>query len=91
MKGISFDGGYGRTGRIYAEEAKCSICLEQQTCIVIDQSEGEYNAGCVCERCTSMLFHPKLRQQEQALQKLVRISEDLGLYEQESARGLRGE
>lgn len=46
-----FDGNYGRKGTIIVGEAECDVCKQDRACIIIDQSEGEYNAGHICGEC----------------------------------------
>lgn len=52
---IRFDANYGRCGTIRRATAKCCGCGEEKLCIVVDQSEGEYNPGAVCSKCADAL------------------------------------
>jgi hypothetical protein len=51
-----FDANYGRTGKIQVADATCDVCQQAAPCIVIDQSEGEYEAGHICAECARKAF-----------------------------------
>lgn len=48
-----FDGNYGRQGIIEVGDATCDVCKQVRVCIIVDASEGEYNAGNVCPECVT--------------------------------------
>ena len=54
---IEFEAGYGRTGIIEVLEIKCDAGDKKEYCLCIDSSEGEYSAGSICQRCSSIMFN----------------------------------
>jgi len=60
-KVIEFDGGYGRTGTVEVEVAICCACKKSKLCLVIDQSEKEYEPGSICNDCAAAMFAEQTR------------------------------
>jgi hypothetical protein len=52
----TFDGNYGREGRIWTEIAVCDVCKQRNRVLCIDASEGEYSAGQICLDCITNAF-----------------------------------
>lgn len=50
-----FEAGYGRRGSIWFEEAKCCVCNKIKMVLCIDNSEGEYGSGKICQECIQKL------------------------------------
>jgi len=53
---IEFDGGYGRTGTVEVKAAICCSCKTVKSCLVVDQSQDEYESGNICQDCIAALF-----------------------------------
>lgn len=52
---LAFEGGYGRIGIIWIDRQMCVCCKNRKECLVVDQSEGEYNQASVCFDCIDLL------------------------------------
>ncbi len=48
---ITFEAGYDRTGVIWIEICKCSVCKNMKKCLCIDSSAEEYGPGNICKDC----------------------------------------
>lgn len=51
-----FEGGYGRTGVISLGDGVCALCGKSALCLIVDQSEGEYEPGMACQDCIGRAF-----------------------------------
>lgn len=52
---ISFEACYGRIGIIWIGKDECLSCKTVKQCLIVDQSEGEYNQGVICFDCINIL------------------------------------
>ena len=57
MDKITFEAGYGETGKIWLNTLEpCAVCKQSAVCLNIDSSDGEYGSGAVCKPCIDKLF-----------------------------------
>jgi hypothetical protein len=53
----TFDAGYGRAGAIWTREGNCDVCHRGPLPVIaVDNSEGEYRTGYICQECASKAF-----------------------------------